>query len=41
VGNFSKFLSTAPVIAMLWIIITSVILIVANYYFPDRLVFSL
>lgn len=39
--NLSKFLSTAPVIAMLWVILTSVILIMVNYYFPDRLFFSL
>ncbi len=35
--DFLKYLSTAPVIAAVWMVITAVILIGFNYFFPDLL----
>lgn len=35
--NFVKFLSTAPVIATIWLSLTATILILFNWYFPDLL----
>lgn len=36
-SNFVKFLSTAPVIAAIWLFITAGILIEFNRFFPDLL----
>jgi photosystem I subunit 9 len=35
--NFLTYLSTAPVLATVWLVITATILIVFNLYFPDLL----
>jgi photosystem I subunit 9 len=34
---FLKYLSTAPVLATVWLSIQAVLLIVFNYFFPDLL----
>jgi photosystem I subunit 9 len=39
--DFVKFLSTAPVLATVWLTITAGILIEANRFFPDLLYFPL
>ncbi|MFN3926308.1 MAG: photosystem I reaction center subunit IX [Pseudanabaenaceae cyanobacterium] len=39
--DFAKFLSTAPVLATVWMIITAGILIELNRFFPDLLYFPL
>ncbi len=39
--DFMKFLSTAPVLATVWLTITAGILIEANRFFPDLLYFPL
>ncbi len=39
--GFMKFLSTAPVLATVWLTITAGILIEANRFFPDLLYFPL
>ncbi len=39
--DFVKFLSTAPVLATVWLTITAGILIEANRLFPDLLYFPL
>lgn len=36
-NNFLKYLSTAPVILIIWLIITSVIIILINNIYPDIL----
>lgn len=38
--NFSIYLSTAPVVALLWFTFTAGLLIEVNRFFPDPLVFS-
>lgn len=38
--NFTTYLSTAPVVALIWFIITASLLIEINRFFPDPLVFS-
>lgn len=35
--NLLKYLSTAPVIATVWMVLTAAILIVFNYFFPNML----
>jgi len=35
--DFTKYLSTAPVLATVWLSLTAVGLIVFNFYFPDLL----
>ena len=37
--NFSTYLSTAPVIAILWISLSASLLIEINRFFPDSLTF--
>nr|YP_010700240.1 photosystem I subunit IX [Euglena deses]WCH63384.1 photosystem I subunit IX [Euglena deses] len=37
--NFSTYLSTAPVIATLWLFISASLLIEINRFFPDALTF--
>ncbi|MCA1904648.1 MAG: photosystem I reaction center subunit IX [Cyanobacteria bacterium M5B4] len=37
--DFVKYLSTAPVLATLWMLITAGIIIEANRFFPDMLSF--
>ena len=37
---FTTYLSTAPVVASLWFILTAALLIEINRFFPDPLVFS-
>jgi photosystem I subunit 9 len=39
--NFTTYLSTAPVVALVWFTITAGLLIEINRFFPDPLVFSL
>jgi photosystem I subunit IX len=39
--NFKTYLSTAPVVALIWFTITAGLLIEINRFFPDPLVFSL
>nr|ARW68612.1 photosystem I reaction center subunit IX [Palisada sp.] len=39
-NNFFKYLSTAPVIGMLWITFTAGFIIEINRFFPDILSFS-
>jgi len=39
-SNFLKYLSTAPVIGMLWITFTAGFIIEINRFFPDILSFS-
>ena len=38
--NFTLYLSTAPVVALLWFTVTAGLLIEINRFFPDPLVFS-
>jgi photosystem I subunit 9 len=38
--NFTKYLSTAPVLAAIWFGILAGLLIEINRFFPDPLVFS-
>lgn len=38
--NFTTYLSTAPVVALAWFTVTAGILIEANRFFPDPLVFT-
>jgi photosystem I subunit IX len=38
--NFTTYLSTAPVVALVWFTITAGILIEVNRFFPDPLVFT-
>jgi photosystem I subunit 9 len=38
--NFTTYLSTAPVVATGWFIVTAALLIEINRFFPDPLVFS-
>nr|YP_009184774.1 subunit IX of photosystem I [Jenufa perforata]ALO62865.1 subunit IX of photosystem I [Jenufa perforata] len=38
--NFTTYLSTAPVVALLWFVVTASILIEINRFFPDPLVFA-
>jgi photosystem I subunit 9 len=38
--NFATYLSTAPVVALAWFTVTAGILIEANRFFPDPLVFT-
>ena len=38
--NFTTYLSTAPVIALIWFTFTAGLLIEINRFFPDPLVFS-
>nr|YP_009326867.1 photosystem I reaction center subunit IX [Codium simulans]YP_009472683.1 photosystem I reaction center subunit IX [Codium arenicola]ANJ70807.1 photosystem I reaction center subunit IX [Codium simulans]ARO74407.1 photosystem I reaction center subunit IX [Codium arenicola] len=38
--NFQIYLSTAPVIAFIWLTILASVLIEINRYFPDPLIFS-
>ena len=38
--NFTTYLSTAPVVALVWFTITAALLIEINRFFPDPLVFS-
>jgi photosystem I subunit 9 len=38
--NFTIYLSTAPVVALIWFTITAALLIEINRFFPDPLVFS-
>jgi hypothetical protein len=38
--DFTTYLSTAPVVSLAWLILTSVLLIGLNKVFPDPLVFS-
>ena len=38
--DFTTYLSTAPVVASIWFIITAALLIELNRFFPDPLVFS-
>jgi photosystem I subunit 9 len=35
--DFVKYLSVAPVLAVVWLSLTAVLLIVFNYFFPDLL----
>jgi photosystem I subunit 9 len=37
---FTTYLSTAPIIALIWFTLTAVLLIEINKFFPDPLVFS-
>jgi photosystem I subunit 9 len=37
--NFTTYLSTAPVIAMIWLLLSASLLIEINRFFPDALVF--
>jgi len=39
--NFVIYLSTAPVVALVWFVITAGLLIEVNRFFPDALIFSL
>ncbi|MFN3360304.1 MAG: photosystem I reaction center subunit IX [Pseudanabaenaceae cyanobacterium] len=39
--DFVKYLSTAPVLAAVWLFITAGILIEVNRFFPDLLTFPL
>lgn len=38
--SFATYLSTAPVVALIWFTITAALLIEINRFFPDPLVFS-
>jgi photosystem I subunit 9 len=38
--NFTTYLSTAPVVALVWFTFTAALLIEINRFFPDPLVFS-
>jgi len=38
--NFTTYLSTAPVVALLWFTFTAGLIIEINRFFPDPLVFS-
>jgi photosystem I subunit IX len=38
--SFTTYLSTAPVVALIWFTITAALLIEINRFFPDPLVFS-
>ena len=38
--NFTTYLSTAPVVALIWFTFTAGLLIEINRFFPDPLVFS-
>ena len=38
--NFTTYLSTAPVIALIWLTFTASLIIEINRFFPDPLVFS-
>jgi photosystem I subunit 9 len=38
--NFTTYLSTAPVVALIWFTFTAGLLIEVNRFFPDPLVFS-
>nr|YP_009306305.1 photosystem I reaction center subunit IX [Derbesia sp. WEST4838]AOP19209.1 photosystem I reaction center subunit IX [Derbesia sp. WEST4838] len=38
--NFKIYLSTAPVIAFIWLTILSSLLIEVNRFFPDPLIFA-
>ena len=37
---FTTYLSTAPIIALVWFTLTAALLIEINKFFPDPLVFS-
>nr|YP_010700423.1 photosystem I subunit IX [Phacus arnoldii]WCH63538.1 photosystem I subunit IX [Phacus arnoldii] len=37
--NFTTYLSTAPVIATIWLILIASLLIEVNRFFPDSLIF--
>lgn len=37
--NFTTYLSTAPVIACIWFLLTSSLIIELNRFFPDSLIF--
>lgn len=39
--NFLTYLSTAPVIATVWMALTALVLIGFNYFFPDLLLHPL
>nr|YP_009392165.1 photosystem I reaction center subunit IX [Osmundaria fimbriata]ARW60727.1 photosystem I reaction center subunit IX [Osmundaria fimbriata] len=39
-NNFAKYLSTVPVVAVLWVTFTAGFLIEINRFFPDILFFS-
>ena len=38
--NFKTYLSTAPVIAFIWLTLLSSLLIEVNRFFPDPLIFA-
>ena len=38
--NFTTYLSTAPVIAFIWLSLLSAVIIEVNRFFPDPLIFS-
>lgn len=38
--NFTTYLSTAPVVALIWFTFTAGLIIEINRFFPDPLVFS-
>jgi photosystem I subunit 9 len=38
--DFNTYLSTAPVVALGWFVVTAALLIELNRFFPDPLVFS-
>lgn len=39
--DLQRYLSTAPVLATVWMVVTAVMLIVFNWFFPDLLLHPL